>query len=354
MTDTIISLTAKQIIADVKKHYGTDIKESEIKNMVPKSYSVFVKEYKVAQPYANGWRRIMMDEIYAPRLTCNIPDIYTSDPYAQRMTEQLQLQIRHIPISYFEKKYNEDENNKFIGIIDVRNTSTEKIVVKSGDIKISQIGRYRNILKFHDNIGLFELLPGYDAKITVGIDWGYGYEHSSFKHIGPVIYKPTKFDTSVESKTLPSSASVVPTNYKLGLIGCPENLSARKMCLLGWKTFLGIVKQAKFAIDEYKKYLVEHKDQKISVNKLYESELLNVKNTASGIQYIFHHQSQTLTHTLAWIILSKNKIKSVMSYKQAPYDDFVILQITDDNHLKLIYDACNIAENEISGVINSY
>jgi hypothetical protein len=354
MPNTVMKLDAKQIIAEVKEKYNTEIKLEDIKNIIPKSYSVFVKDYKIALPYANGWRRIMIDELYAPRFSCAVSSINTDDPYIQRMTEQIQIQIYHIPISYFEKQYNEIDSHRFIGVIDIRNTTTEKLLVKSGDIKVQQIGRYQNILKYNDNTVICELLPSYRLKLTVGIEWGFGYTNSSFRHTGPILYRPTKFDTSVESKTLPNAASVIPTDYRLGLTGCPEPMSAIEMCLVGWKTYLEIIKQAKFALEEYEKYLNGTNDRKVNTNRLYESELLNVKNTMDGVEYIFHNQSQTLTNLLAYIIINKYNIQFVSSYKKAPYDHFVILKILDTNHLKIIFDSCNIAENEISRVINTY
>jgi len=107
----------------------------------------------VSTAVANGIRRVLLGEMPVSTLTFNIDNYQTNDEFLS-LSEFIQKRIQSIPV-----KQSIDSAEVFS--IDAKNTTTEVIAVKSGDI----LSKSKKPLPFDDTITVIKLNPGKFIKI---------------------------------------------------------------------------------------------------------------------------------------------------------------------------------------------
>lgn len=119
---------------------------------------------------ANGIRRVVSSGVKAIRLTFDLEDYETNDPFA-KLNDLFQTAVRSIPI-----KQNTPRNTVFS--LNIKNNTEALITITAGDIQSSD-PKVKNI--FDDNTPLLTLESHKYLKIKrIFIDEGYEYEHGTF------------------------------------------------------------------------------------------------------------------------------------------------------------------------------
>lgn len=291
---TEFELDSKKLTKDLKEAYPyAEFDEDIIKNLIPKygeceyTYNL----YNINTFLANGWRRCMLDEICRfPKLSTIGDRIETDDAYCQRQIDYIQNRIWLIPTSYIDAptvdvrlainnyEYKNPIARKYFAEIDVKNNTQQPMIIKSSDIKTSNDFP----IEIDPNINIISILPGSYFKCVLCIRWGTNREHSSYYHFGPIKYSPIGYD--LDSKSLPLSETIIPTNYELGVLQISKIYGDPKdMVTLGWENLLRIVYEA---YDNLKEFLngthdLPYLSQNLVVTKttMYEFKFLNQTNT---------------------------------------------------------------------------
>lgn len=293
---------------------------------------------------ANGWRRVMLDEIEWPRLTCSMDDIKTDDPFCQRMTDYIQNRVWLIPTSYVAKS-----DKPFTFTIDVKNTTTSVIIVKSSSITVKDAPKN---FEFAQEIDIIELLPGRFIKIHITCEWGINLSHASYSNFHGVVYRPLEYFGSGEVSSqslmdkLPPSYSVHPKDYRLGFT-CESFVDPVKSCILGWETIIEKLNRAASHIEAFKK-------QKETLP--YISDYLTVQQIKGNrIRYEFMFETYTLGNLLSWYAYQLDtSIAYIMCGDDHPEDKSVVLKITHKDHATLLQNAITAAVKDCKKIIDQF
>ncbi|MDF1868183.1 MAG: hypothetical protein P1U70_25405 [Saprospiraceae bacterium] len=292
---------------------------ANISSLIPVDHAGIVHRYdNIPTSIANGWRRTMLDNIRYPRLNAtDMTNIITDDPVNQRLTDDIQNQLKTTPNSYLE--FMEDPG--FEAEISIENTSDNSIVVTTDDIKVTKCGSIPRSFKWEKTTRLCMLKAGCSIMIPIKIDWGYSREHVSFGQFGPIRYKPYKIDTSVGNASLPPSYSVVPMNYELGLLQCHNYITPLAAVKLGWETLKNIIESAQES-------LLDVGDSKFPYIS---GSLRIVKSPPNEIHFYFADHCETLGEILAWYAFQNKSVSFIVAGKTAPYAEEVRIKMVLDD-----------------------
>lgn len=319
--------------------------DKRIKELTPTHTKTLVFDLmKSNTALANGFRRVMLDEIEWPRLTCGMDDIKTDDPYCQRMTDYIQNRIWLIPTCYVARS---DKPYSFT--LDVKNTTVQPIIIKSRDI-IAKDAPKNFVFATEDDV--IELLPGRFLKIQITLEWGQNLTHASFSNFNGLIYRPLEYFGSGPKSSpalmdkLPPSYSVHPEDYRLGF-SCEQYVDPKSSCIAGWET---IIKKLKTASE----HIAQFKNQKEALP--YISDFLHVTQIKGGrIKYEFMHETYTLGNLLSWYAYQLDKsIAYILCGDDHPEDLSVVVKISHKDHANLLQMAAAAAVKECESIVRQF
>lgn len=330
---------AKHISSEIKKKYGAVIPPDSFAHLIPPPHSGLCHRYdNIPTCIANGWRRTALDEIMYPRLNAtDMTNIITNDPVNQRITDDIQNQIKITPNSYLPII----DDPGFEAIIHVENLTEKNIVVTTNDIKVVKWGSVPQTFKWNTFTRLCTLKPACHITIPIKIEWGMSKNHVSFGQFGPIRYSPYKFDTSVGSKTMPPSYTVVPMNYELGFLQCGmiKPIDAIK---LTWETLRKTLEDTAMIL------LDVGDDEKYP----YISSTVNIDKKPPGeIHFTFPGFCETMGNILAWYCFQDSKVAFVVAGKTAPYVDELRIKLILKKDDATMMDYINVLNDAIDTAI---
>lgn len=282
---------------------------------------------------ANAWRRIIIDEIEYPKLSCEMTDISSNDPKCTGLTDYIQNRIWLIPTNYVEKS---DTKSKYL--LDITNLTQENIIIKSDSIKyISGIK-----LEWNKLIDIIELMPGKFIKINISIEWGCNKEHASFNNFNSIKFRPLGYDMSEEK--LPKSYLEHPTDYMLGL-SC-ELIDPTAAVVLGWKTLLKKIENVLTELELFSK----SPQLPYSTDKLKVSQMID-----TSIKYEFLNETKTVANILSYYAYKLDEtIAKICPYDEHPSDPSSLISIIHKDHIKLLSNAAKNIIKDCENIIKFF
>ena len=301
--------------------------------LIPQDSSSYTYElHNINTALANGWRRVIQDELEFPRFNCELKDIKSTDMFCAKMTDYVQNRIYLIPTQYLPCPSDPDlkkglDSKKHTYTISVKNNTTDKIEVTSADIKTE------SKFEWNRNIGIIEIRPGctFDASLT--LEWGINKTHGSFAKLGPVQYQALDFPD------YPAAATVVVKNYRLG-ITTGQLIDPKFVTILAWKTLRLKMQAAATAIGEIK--VLPHVAPTLKVSTI----------RGDRIQYEFLGETATVTNILAWYGYTLDPSISFIAAGDNHIEDLSrVVNITHPEHQKLLQTAAARSVKDIDAIL---
>ena len=293
---------------------------------------------------ANGWRRVILDEIRWPRLTCSMEAIRSDDAFNCRLTDYIQNRIQLIPTGALEETKEEAKYQ-----LEVKNTTQQTVVVKSGEIKWASGPK----IEFDRNIDLCNLMPGRMIKIQVGIEWGINRTHASFSNFHGVLYRPITIAGKAldMSGDLPPSYQVHPDGYRLGLT-CEEMIDPVAVARMGWRTMIEKLEAAATLITDFE----TRQKERGALAMPYLTDALMVTQIRGGvIRYEFHGETLTLTNLITWYAyLADPSISFLQPGDDHPEDPSSLIRIVHKDHAKLLATAARSAAKDCEAILKGF
>lgn len=290
----------------------------------------------------NAFRRVMLDEIKWPRLTCAMEDIKTDDAFCQRLTDYIQNRIWLAPTGFMDAGEKAPQLQ-----LDVKNLTAETIIVTTADIKLVSGKK----IEFSQKVELTELLPGRYLRVPITVEWGINRSHATYSNFNALRYVPLQyqkelFDVDSKEDKLPSSCSVTPTDYGLGF-SCEQFIDPTKACVQGWQTIWNIIDGAQKQIEMF----VASKS-----GLPYISDALNVSQLKGDrIKYEFFGESYTLGEILGWYgYMEDPSIDFIMPGDDHPEDQSILIKISHKDHSALLIAAAKTAKKDVERFIKSF
>lgn len=307
---------------------------------------------------ANGWRRVILDEIVWPRFTCSMQDdIRSDDAFNARLTDYIQNRVQLIPTSYLapdkdaeddkddkeEKKDDKKEkkdNKKPVYKIDVKNATQQGMIVRSSDIEHVSGPK----LTWDHNVDICNLMPGRFVRVQIGVDWGVNRNYATYSNFHGVLYRPlTVAKAALNYEKLPPSYSVHPDSYMLGLT-CEEFVDPKMVARLGWQTLVDKLSVAATRIAEFNgklPYITDH--------------LLVTQIRGGVIRYEFKGETLTLTNIISWYAYEADRS---VTYLQAgddhPEDPSSLIRIVHADHARLLAQAATRAAKDCETLMKAF
>jgi DNA-directed RNA polymerase subunit L len=314
---------------------------------------------------ANGWRRIMLDEIRWPRLTCQMDAIRSDDAFCARLTDYIQNRIQLIPTGWLEEPSSAEKDDKAdkeggakkeptVLQLDVKNQGQQTVVIKSGEIKHVSGPK----IEFDPRIDICNLMPGRMLKIHITVEWGINRTHASFSNFHGVLYRPL----TIEGKTLqrdadgafvalPPSYRVHPDGYRLGLT-CETMIDPNMAAAMGWRTMVEKLERAAERISEFETRIKER-----GVHAMpYLTDALTVTQIRGGvIRYEFKGETLTLTNLIAWYAyINDSSITFLQPGDDHPEDPSSLIRIVHKDHAKLLGNAARAAAKDAVAILKAF
>lgn len=316
--------------------------DKKIKELTPTHIRSIVYDLVGANTaLANGARRVLLDEVEWPRLTCGMDDIKSDDPFCQRMTDYIQNRLWLIPTSYVRKT-----DKPFHITLDVKNSTTQPIIVKSRELQVKDAPKG---FEFAKEVCITELLPGRFIKIQVTVEWGQNLSHASFSNFNGLIYRPLQHFGAGEKSSpdllekLVPSYSVHPTDYRLGFT-CEQFVDPVESCLLAWQTIIDKLKTAHINIASFK-------EQKEALPYI-SDHLVVTQIKGNRIKYEFMNETYTLGNFLSWYAYQiDTSIAYILCGDDHPEDLSVVIKITHKDHASLLQQATVAAVKDIEMIM---
>lgn len=334
----LTTLTFDKLGANLTKAYPyLKWSEADEKNMIallPAPQAVFSFVLKANTPLANGWRRVMLDELVHPRFKVHTQSIVSNDEECSRLKDYVQNRIWLIPVAYLAPK---SSNLQFK--IEVKNTSTERRMVTSADIAV--VDGKESKFKWDKNIDIISLQPGKSLSVKLELEWGTGAQHGSFSAVGPMTYRVLDY-----KEPFPKSFGEHPQNYELGCKSQSDLRDLPFLAKLGWITIRDKLAAAAAAMDNF------GKDEKLP----HTSPTLQVHLDTNGmIIYEFMNESYTLVNILAFYAYMTDKsVPCVFAGDDHPENPSKLVKINHPSHLTLMRAAAKSAIADVEVIITGF
>jgi hypothetical protein len=334
----ILPVDEPSIIKQLIKAYGPRMVELKGKIPLPvpgKSIKFMTK--KMCVSIASGWRRVVCGEFVYPIFYMHNNNIATNAPDLARKTDYVQTRISLIPVSYIPEETKKSTEDRFE--IDVVNTTSKLMMIRSNDIKYVGTGKSPIKWKMHHHIS--PLMPGTMVKMKFDLKWGTNREQSIYSKNGPEYYDVMDVDYTKVSSMISD-----PKEFVLGLTNMPGFNNPKDIVILGFKTLLGTLKKCTSTLNALSK---EYKDD---TSLPFLSDDLSVVKKDGYIRYEFYKESSTLTYILSKHVFGKNlDIAYVTNGNDHPQDNSHLVRIISPSHVKELQQACLVAQSDIESVI---
>lgn len=317
----------------------TDIRK--IKELTPGSTQRIAFDLLEANTaLANGWRRVVLDELRWPRLTCAMEDIRTDDAFNARLTDYIQNRIQLIPTAWLvesEKKSRYELN--------VANTTQQNTVVKSNEIRHVAGPE----IKFDTRIDLCNLMPGRMIKIQIEVEWGINRDHASFNNFHGVIYRALTIAGRAIPEKLPPSYSVHPDGYHLGLTS-EAMVDPHMVATMAWRTIDEKLDRAAANVAAFAAQM------KAGGTLPYLSDALSVTQIRGGIiRYEFKAETLTLTNLVAWYAYQADpSVTYLQPGDDHPEDPSSLIRIVHKDHARLLENAARAALRDVREILRAF
>lgn len=336
------------IAAQLKKAYPyiqlDAAAQRQIKELTPNHTRKIQFDLTANTALANGWRRVMLDEVEWPRLNCGMDNIITDDPFCRRLTDYIQNRVQLIPTSYLT-------NDKvYVGQLDVKNDTQQNIIVQSSAIqmqiknkdKSDKVDRFWN-----EMIDLCILMPGRSIKISFTVEWGINRSHASYSSFNSMLFQPLDAGKPIDMREekLAPSYSVHPGAYRLGF-ACESMIDPRHSARLGWKTIIEKLERAAKAISDFQ-------DKQTLP---YLTDYLHITQIKGGVmRYEFKGETRSITNILAWYsyVLDRS-ITFINAGDDHPEDPSSLVRIVHKDHAKLLREAATSALKDCEIIIKAF
>lgn len=336
----------KNVIAKLAKSYPfvkwTSKDEDNIKNLAPLPFKRFTFEIKNASTeLCNAWRRVALDELPFPRITCDLSDIKTDDNYAERLTNYIQNRLWLLSTSYIPPP--EDGKKKEIKFtLKYTNSTTENQIIKSSEIKPDNKNAHEDF-KFSQNIDIIQILPGRKIEIYPYVEWGINRTHSTFSKIN-VTYMPTEYENKLNDEDgLPSSLEVLPTNYRLG-IECDGYIDPEHYSILVWKNLLDRMKKIQSLLNDF--------EEAKKVMPYISDKLKITRESGEKTRYEFMGETRTITNILAWYAFETDPgIPLIYACDDHPEDLSSLIRISHKDEVGVLKSSAKLAVRDIENII---
>lgn len=267
---------------------------------------------------ANAFRRVVNDELKWTRITCKITNIDTDDPFAQRLTDNIQNRIQLIPCNMGEGELE----------LNFHNHTPAPVMVKSSEIK-HKIANF----EFPKNIDITEILPNRYINIKMETETGVGGQHAGFRAVSSVYYE-------AEDVGKYESYAGHPDKYYLGF-DCENFVDPKMIVKLTFDAIIDKLEIAQSAIEDFQ--TIPYKSEKLAVSQI-----------AGGIiRYEFFGETRTLTNILSYFAyLQDPDIAFVMAGDDYPNDPSSLVKIIHKDHKGVLISACKNAIKTIKKIID--
>lgn len=320
----------------------TEADQKHLENLLPDDTCTLTYSLKgINTDLANGWRRIVLDELKYPRFTVRTSDIKGNDEFVQHSTEYIQNRLWLIPVSYIPAPSGAQIPT---WEINVTNTTSSPIVVTSADIKPVVDGKETKAVSsassftWSKNQVIHRLLPGKSMEMKITIEWGIGLQNASFTAVGPVYY-----DALGYPEPRPSATTVYVRDYHLGFRCSPSLIDPAQFNLLAWRTFEDKLLTAVTNLEKVDKVPYNSPDLRV------------YKAPHDAVTYAFERETLTLTRTIAWYVFYMDpSIARVNAGDEHPEYTFTIVTIQHKDHTKVMIAAAREALADIRKIIKAF
>ena len=309
-----------KLIETINKNQDIDAR-----NLLPKA-SWYHVEFQLNNTYvgfANGIRRMLVEELPVYCLTIDDADIETDDEFI--LNDMLTKNLNLLPIIQEIKNANDlDTIDDIKAHLDIHNNTNEIIDVLSGDIKISGTS------VIDKNIILYRLRPGRFLKMKkIYVVRGFSkYNAAKFSLFNNIRYRPLDhkpFD--IKNNTGERSIKVDPTSFFFSFTTC-GNIEVETVFKL---LHSQLITRLNRILESFKEYAKE------SGKKYYITANLTVSNEDDIYLYKIPNEYITLSTMIAQKCLLRNPQIAYVAANIERYDNEVaMIKIRDLNANKIL------------------
>lgn len=335
-------------------HFSKD-ESAKLRSLLPKAgYTLTFDLKDVNVCIANGYRRVMLDEIVHPHFNTQYGMIDTDDDFCGASRFYIRDKINMIPISYVPPPPlvhddTEDTATEYKFELNVQSTVDSKMAINSNMIK--PLNKASEKIRWSENIDITYLGPGKRIKIEIVLKWGINRENATHSHFGPVTFAAKGYASDKKLKrgelpTLPPSYQLITDNFSLGF-SCEWFDDPYQSCMLGWQTMLEKLQKTIVYFDEF----IDN-DSTIP----HQTNFMNVTQTKDKlIRYELVGESYTLSNILSWYGYKLDtSIAHIRSGDDHPEDNSTLVMINHPEHAELLRKAAKAAIVDIENIISQF
>lgn len=303
---------------------------------------------------ANGYRRIMIDEVEHPHFDTGYNLIETDDDYCNALRLYIRDRVNAIPISYVPKPNGEsddeeDDTDSCQFVLEARSTQEGRMVVTSDMIR--PVNKAAQSVKWAEHVDIIYIGAGKHLTVNITMRWGVNRQLATYSHFGPVVMRslghelPARLAPGELPSLLPSWNTIPQAFYlrfKYEWFDDPWHT-----CMLGWNTMIEKLERTQRYVDEF-----VDGDSKLP----HHTDYMTVIQRRDGlVRYEFHGETQTLGCILDWyVFMIDTSIPNVRSDDDHAEDNSILLLINHVDHSTLLQKAVGHALEHVRDIVKQF